>query len=406
MKIARVETFLFNPGSTRNLLFCRIETDDGTHGWGEAYVTAEKEKSVDELLRAMARQMIGRSVFSIRHAGQVLFDDWVIRRSSMPFFSAWSAIEIAMWDIVGKIAGQPVCNLLGGPSRQRVRVYANGWADEPGTVDEIIERALAVQAAGYTALKFDPIPGPWRTFIAREDEAFAVDFVRRMREALGPDMEILVEVHRRLAPMHAIRLGRRIAEYDIRWFEEPCLSDNIELVAEVRRHVPIPVVTGETLYTKEDFVRVLEKRAADILNPDVCAMGGISALADVAVLAQPHAVAVAPHNNNSTLAGLAATMHVCAVIPNFTIAECFVNRLGACDEIALASIKVEAGWAEMPTAPGLGIDIDAERLRQRPYREYPPKGLRHYWQEYPSKSYAVPSILQGAGGTEAGDGAK
>jgi galactonate dehydratase len=129
MKIARVETFLFNPGSTRNLLFCRIETDDGTHGWGEAYVTAEKEKSVDELLRAMARQMIGRSVFSIRHAGQVLFDDWVIRRSSMPFFSAWSAIEIAMWDIVGKIAGQPVCNLLGGPSRQRIRVYANGWSD-------------------------------------------------------------------------------------------------------------------------------------------------------------------------------------------------------------------------------------------------------------------------------------
>jgi galactonate dehydratase len=316
----------------------------------------------------------------------------------MPFFSAWSAIEIAMWDIVGKIAGQPVCNLLGGPSRQRVRVYANGWADEPGTVDQVIERALAVKASGFTALKFDPIPGPWRSFIAREDEDFAVDFVRRMREALGPEMEILVEVHRRLAPMHAIQLGRRIADYDIRWFEEPCLSDNPDLVAEVRRNVPIPIVTGETLYTKEDFLRVFEKRAADILNPDICAMGGISALMDIAVMAQPHAVAIAPHNNNSTLAGLAATMHVCAVIPNFTIAECFVNRLDACDGIALSKIRVEAGWAEMPTTPGLGIDIDAEALRRHPYREFPPKGLRQYWDEFPRRHYAVPETLPGAGG--------
>src|SRR4051794_8175922 len=190
MKIVRVESFLFNPGTTRNLLFCRIETDSGLHGWGEAYVTAEKEKAVDEYLRAMAGHLIGRSAFSIRHTGQVLFDDFVIRRSSIGFLSAWSAIEIALWDIVGKAAGQPVYNLLGGASRERIRVYANGWADEPGTLDEIIERAVAVKALGYSALKFDPVPGPWRTYIHKEDEDFAVEFVRRMREALGPDMEL------------------------------------------------------------------------------------------------------------------------------------------------------------------------------------------------------------------------
>ncbi len=398
MKIARVESFLFNPGSTRNLLFCRIETDSGLYGWGEAYVTAEKEKAVDEYLRAMAPHLIGRSPYQIRHTGQVFFDDFVIRRSSLGFFSAWSAVEMALWDIVGKKAGLPLHVLLGGASRERVRVYANGWADEPGTLDQNIERALKVKELGYTALKFDPLPGPWRTFIHRQDEDFAVDYVRRMRDALGPEMEILIEVHRRLAPQHAIRLGRRLAEFDIGWFEEPCLSDNIELVAEVRQRQPIPVVIGETIYSKESYVQVFEKRAADILNPDICAIGGITALMDIATMAQPHAVAISPHNNNSTLAGLAATVHVCAVIPNFTIAECFINRLSACDDIALSSIKVEAGWAELPQEPGLGIDIDVERMRRSPYREYPAKGLRQYWEEFPRKNYRIPGIMQGAGG--------
>ena len=398
MKITHVESFLFNPGSTRNLLFVRIETESGIHGWGEAYVTAEKEKAVDEYLRAMAPHVIGRSAHNIRHLGQVLFDDFVIRRSSMGFLSAWSAIEMALWDIVGKQAGMPVYNLLGGASRERVRVYANGWSDEGGTVDEVIALAVKVKELGYTALKFDPMPGAWRTFIDRQDEVFAVDFVRRMREALGPEMEILIELHRRLAPSYAIRLGRQFAEFDVQWLEEPCLSDNIELVAEVRRNQPIPVVTGETLYTKEDFARVFAARAADILNPDICAMGGITALMDIATMAQPHAVAIAPHNNNSTLSGLAATLHVCAVIPNFTIAECFINRLSACDEIATQKIVVEAGWAELPTAPGLGIDIDVDRLRAHPYRQYPAKGLRQYWEEFPRKGYAPGAKLPGATG--------
>ena len=133
MKITHVESFLFNPGETRNLLFCRIETDSGLYGWGEAYCTAEKEKAVDEYLKAMMPHLIGRSPFNIRHTGQVLFDDFVIRRSSIGFLSAWAAIEMALWDIVGKHAGLPIYDLLGGRSREKVRVYANGWSDEPGT---------------------------------------------------------------------------------------------------------------------------------------------------------------------------------------------------------------------------------------------------------------------------------
>ncbi|MBV9538443.1 MAG: mandelate racemase/muconate lactonizing enzyme family protein [Acidisphaera sp.] len=397
MKIARVESFLFDPGSTRNMLFCRVETECGVHGWGEAYVTSETEKPVDAFLRAMAPHLIGRNAFDIRHTGQVLFNDFVIRRNSVQFLSAWSAVEIALWDIVAKAAGQPLYNLLGGKSRERIRLYANGWNDEPGTLDDAVERALAVQARGFSAIKFGPVPGPARTFIHREDEDYAVAYVRRMREALGPDMELLVEISRRLAPMHAINIGRRIAEYDIRWFEEPCLADNIELVAEVRRSVPIPIVTGETLYTKEDFLKVFATRAADILNPDVCAMGGIAALMDVAAMAAPHAMAISPHNNNSTLAGLAATVQVSAVIPNFVIAECFVNRIEMCAAVATHGITIEAGWAELPQTPGIGVDLDVAAVRRSPYREYT-RRFRQSWEEFPRRSYAAGGKARGAGG--------
>ena len=252
MKIARIESFILGTGGSKELLFCRVETEDGTHGWGEAYVTAGKETVIAECVKAMAPHVIGRGVFNIRHTGQVMFEDFAIRRGSMELLSAWSAIEIASWDIIGKICGQPVYNLLGGPSRERVRIYANGWAGR-STIEEGVERGRKVKAMGFTAAKFDPFPGPWRSFVDRRDEDFAIDYVRAMRDALGPDFEILVEAHRRFAPQHAIRIGNRLAEFNIDWYEEPCLADNIALLAEVRRAVPIPIVTGEALYTKEQF---------------------------------------------------------------------------------------------------------------------------------------------------------
>ena len=398
MKIARVETFLFDPGTAKNLLFCRVETASGVHGWGEAYVTPGKEPVIEHLLRDLGTYMIGRDAFSIRHTAQVVFEDFAMRRTSLDLMSAWSAIEIALWDIVAKNAGQPLYNILGGASRERVRVYANGWSSGGAGIEENIERALAVKQAGYTALKWDPFPGPWRTFIHREDEDHVVRYVRRMREALGPDFTLLVEVHRRLAPMHAIRIGRRIADYDIGWYEEPCLCDNIELVAEVRRALPMPIVTGEAIYSKEGFAQALAARAADILNPDICNCGGISAMLDIAAMAQPHAVAIAPHNYNSTLVGLAATVQLSAMIPNFWIAECFVNLKPACDQIAVTPLAVRDGFVDLPTTPGIGIDLDVARLRASPYRDMGTrmgKGLRSYTEEFPRKHYTVAATRTG-----------
>lgn len=387
MKITNIETFLFHPGSGKNLLFVRVETSDGTYGWGEAYVGVKKEGVVEKYIQAMAPYLVGRSPYTIRHMAQVMFDDFAIRRTSVDFLCAWSAIEIALWDVVGKLSGQPVYNLLGGPVREKIRIYANGWWYGVTNIDETVERALEVKAMGYTALKWDPFPGPWRTFISREEEDYAVDNVRAVREALGPDVDLLIDAHRRVAPHHAIRVARRLEEFGIYFYEEPCLSDNIDLVAEVRRSIATPVVTGETLYTKEQFAQVFEKRAADILNPDICAVGGILQMLDIAAMAQPHAVAISPHNYNSPIVGLAATVHFSALIPNFLIAECFINLSEACAEIAAPGLTIENGWVDLPTGPGLGVDIDVDALRRRPYKDFPHKDMRQYWEEFPRKNY-------------------
>jgi galactonate dehydratase len=399
MKIARVETFLFDPGLAKNLLFCRVETESGIHGWGEAYVTPGKEQIIQSLLTTLGKYVIGRDSRSIRHTAQVVFDDFAMRRASLDLLSAWSALELAMWDIVAKAANEPLYNILGGPSRERVKVYANGWSNGSESIEQNLERALAVKEAGYTALKWDPFPGPWRSFIHREDEDHVVRYVRRMRETLGPDFGLLIECHRRLAPMHAIRIGQRLRQYDIGWYEEPSLCDNIELVAETRRAMPgIPIVTGEAIYSKEGFAQALAARAADIINPDICNCGGISAMLDIAAMAAPHAVAVAPHNYNSTLVGLATTVQLSAMIPNFWIAECFINLKPACDEIAVAPLVVQDSFVELPTTPGHGIDIDVARLKARPYRDMGArtgKGLRSHTEEFPKKHYQVAATRTG-----------
>ncbi|MET0744503.1 MAG: mandelate racemase/muconate lactonizing enzyme family protein [Microvirga sp.] len=370
----------------KNLLFLRIDTDEGIYGWGEAYVSAKKEKAVDQYLRAIAPFLIGRSAFNIRHLGQVLIDDFAIRRNSVDFLCAWSAIELALWDIVGKKANLPVNHLLGGPVRGKVRVYANGWWFGAKGIDETVARAVAVVEQGYDAIKWDPIPGPWRNFISHEDEEEAVAHVKAMREAVGPKVELYVDGHRRLAPFHAIRLARRFEDYNVGWYEEPCPPDNLDLTAEVRRSTRIPIVTGEALYTKEHFLPVFEKKAADIINPDTCAVGGITAMLDIAALAAPHSVGVSPHNFNSPLVGLAATVHLSSLITNFTIAELFVNLLEPIAPITRKGLSIAAGWVDLPTEPGLGIDIDRDALKKFPYGDIPGKSLRHHWEEYPRKN--------------------
>ena len=377
MKVRNAECLAVHPGWRKNLIFIRLELEDGTVGWGESYSQYDRDEAVAAQARELLRYLVGRDVFNIRYFCQVAFDDYAQRRSSLEFWSALSGIEMAMWDAVGKLLGQPVHRLLGGKCRERVRVYANGWGYKLKTPDDYARAAEQVVAAGFTALKFDPLPRPWRTYIPREHIQHAVAVVRAVRDAVGPGVELLLDLHRRLAPVHAIELAKQLEALNPYWIEEPCQKENMEAIQEVRHATTIPVVTGEALYGRADFRGVFRSRAADIINPDVSNCGGILELLFIAAQAETEMIAVSPHNYNSTLLSLSATVHAAACMPNFTITEYFVPFEEFSQRISRQALVPVDGHIQVPELPGLGLDIDEAALRSMPSRPYPTRGLRH-----------------------------
>jgi galactonate dehydratase len=301
----------------------------------------------------------------------------------MDLYSAVSGLEQAMWDILGKSCDLPVYMLLGGPCRDKIRVYANGWGGGSWDESEVAEQAKKIVALGFTALKFDPVPGPWRTFVDKTVERQTVKNVQAVREAVGPDIDILIEMHRRLAPMHAIRIAKEIEQFKPFWYEEPVLAENINALAAAKREINIPIVTGEELYTKFEFREMFEKDAADIINPDVCNVGGILELKEIAAMAEPYFVAVSPHNYNSTTIGMAATLQVSAAIPNFLITEYFVNFEELGQDIATTQFPVVDGYIQLPEKPGLGTELDERALAEFPYQQFPMRNIRNYSDEGP-----------------------
>ena len=383
MKITDIKTYLVHPGSAKNLCFVKIETDEGIYGWGECYTQSDRDVQITAHIDQLRRYLIGRDPTNIKHFMQMAFDDFAGRRGAMDYYCAISGLEHAMWDIAGKAYGAPVHKLIGGACRDKIRVYANGWSGGNPTPESLAERASEVIEAGFTALKFDPIPGRWRTYISKDVEDAAVANVRAVREAVGPDVDILVEMHRRLAPMHAIRIAHEIERYRPFWYEEPVLAENIPALASVRQKINIPVVTGEELYTKFEFREVFERQAADILNPDVCNVGGILELKEIAAMAEPYFVVISPHNFNSTTVGLAATIQVSAAIPNFLITEYFVNLEELGKDIAKNPFEVKDGYIQLPDTPGIGIDLDEDRLAAYPYQPFPARSPAQFWEEGP-----------------------
>jgi galactonate dehydratase len=375
VRISDVKTFVVHPGRGKNWLLVKVETDEGLFGWGESYTQADRDQAIEAHIHAMKRYLVGRNPFDIKHTVGVMYHDWAGRRGAMDFYCAISGVEHALWDIVGKACNQPVYNLFGGKAREKVRVYANGW--EAGkTPEQAAAAAKRVVAMGFTALKFDPFPDPWRTFIDARQEQAAIDNVAAVREAVGPEVDILVEAHRRLAPMHAIRVARAIERYRPFWYEEPVLAENVTMLAETKRQINLPVVTGEELYTKAEFREVFERRAADIINPDICNCGGILELKEIAAMAEPYDIVVSPHNYNSVTVGLGATLQICAHIPNFLICEYFVNFIEVGNQIQRNPFRAENGYIPIPTAPGLGVDIDEAALERFTYREFPRRTIR------------------------------
>jgi galactonate dehydratase len=385
--VSSVESFLVEGDKRKNWLFVKVTTDDGVHGFGECYTAADRERAIAAFVEELGRYLVGRDAYAIKHFTTVAYLDLVGKRGSMDFYSALSGIEQALWDIAGKVAGQPVFNLLGGRCRDGVRVYANGWSyASEFTRDEIAvaaERARELVERGFTALKFDPFPGPWRQYVTREEERSAVDCVAAVREAVGPGVDLLIEAHRRLAPANAIRVARMLEEYEPYWYEEPVSSRNVDALCEVRRATRIPIVAGEELYGKIEFRELLERRAVDIINPDVANCGGILELKEIAAMAEPHLVAVAPHNYNSTTVALAATIQAAATMPNFLISEYFVDAEARSRELVSQPFEPVGGVIALPDGPGLGLELDQERLARHTYTRYPLRRLRSPGDEPP-----------------------
>jgi galactonate dehydratase len=377
MKITDIKTFFVDPGvtvdlgDTKNWLLIRIETDEGILGWGECHTLLDRERSIAAYVDHIRNYLIGRNPINIKHFTTVMYEDYVDKQRSMDYFSAISGIELALWDIVGKWLNTPVYNLLGGSCRDKIKVYANGWWEDSRTPEEFANKATEVVESGFKALKFYPFDGLGlkETYTRKQQLQLAIERVRAVREAVGPDVDLMIDVYRILSPLNAIRAAQMLEKFEPFWYEEPIASDSIDDLADVRRNINIPIVTGETLYTKSDFRQVFEKRAADIINPDVCC-SGILELKEIAAMAEPYEVTVSPHNYNSNTIGLAASLHVSACIPNFLILEYFVHFKVRSDEISVGPFNVEDGYISLPEGPGLGVEINEEALSRYPYRDF------------------------------------
>lgn len=369
MKIERIRTFVVDSGMWKNWVFVKVDAGDGLYGWGEAFTEPGREAGIAAEVEGFGSRLLGRDPRLVRRLRAELEVEAASRRRSLEFCAALSGLEIALWDITGKAAGRPVHALLGGAHRDRVTVYANCHDGHVSTPDGWAALCASYVGRGFGGVKIYPVTGPLANR-REEDEAVAV--VAAVRESVGPDVEVMVDIYRRLTPAAAIRYAERIAPFRPFWLEEPVPSDNIAALAEVRGRSPIPVLTGESLFGKVEFRDLFAARAADFINPDVCNTGGILELTEIAAWAEPHLVGVTPHNWNSLAIGLAATLQASACIRDLVNVEHISSSAERSAELLVdpGALAVVEGSIAIPTAPGLGVDLDEAALARYPARDY------------------------------------
>ena len=362
MNIVRIEQF-FPRVRTR---LVKITTDSGLVGWGETTLEG-KPKSTVAAVDELADYLIGKNPLRIEHHWQHIYRSAFFRGGPV-LLTALSGIDQALWDIAGKHYGVPVYQLLGGPVRDRVRVYAHwGITDmsEAGLA-RARERLDRLRASGYTAFKSGP-GGVWR---GHEPPAVIDAFVQRaylMREWVGPEVELAFDLHGKMTPALAIELCHELKGMRPMFVEEPVPQENVAALRQVAERTAVPIATGERLLTRWGFREVCEQQAAAYLQPDVSHVGGITELKKIANLAEVYYMHVAPHCAIGPVA-LAAALHVDAVIPNFLIQEQIDTSLG--DGLLREGWLVRDGSIDLPTRPGLGFEIDEHEAEQnRAYAE-------------------------------------
>ena len=351
--------------SGTNWLFVRIETDSGVHGIGEGSLQY-KDAALAAELNEFKKFIIGKDPFEIENIWTSLYRrvTWTGGPVTM---SAISAIDVALWDIKGKALGVPVYELLGGRYRDSVRLYANGWFEGCETPEQHAEKAKEIVDSGYRALKFYPFKGP--QVITPERMHKGIELVEAVREAVGPMVEIGIDIRTRLDMWSVSRVAQMLVPYNIAWIEEPVMFDNVDAICALARTMSVPVATGEQLFNRWEFRPLLEQNAVKIIQPDICHAGGISELKKIATAAETYYVSVAPHNSNGPISTV-ASLHLDTCIPNCFMQEIFVNFLPRYEAVLTSPLEIVDGYASPPPGPGWGTDINLEALQSFPPNDY------------------------------------
>jgi galactonate dehydratase len=363
MRITGLRTFVANVART-NLVFVKLLTDSGISGLGEA--TLEwRTRTVVAALEEVERVLIGQDAFRTEALVHRLHRDSYWRTGAV-FRSALGAVEAALLDIKGKALGVPVYDLLGGRQRDRLRCYANHWFHGAVTPEDHARCAREAVAQGFGALKWDPFGAAWLE-MDRAERRGTIAIVEAVRDAVGPDTELMLDAHGRLNVPTAIAMARELARFDIAWLEEPTPPESIDALADVRAASPIPIAAGERYFEPERFAELIQKRAADILQPDVCHLGGLSETKLVAGMAHARLLPVAPHNPTGPVMN-AMTAHLAAAIPNFRVFETVMTDVPWRRELVEETLTFQDGDLIVPDGPGLGVALNEEACARYPYQ--------------------------------------
>ncbi len=350
-KIEKVETFLWS-----RWILIKIHSEDGYVGVGEGGVHGW-QRPTKTMIEVMSDYLVGKDPNLIEHHYQWLYRSSHFMGSVVQ--GALSAIDIALWDMKGKRLGVPIYDLMGGKTRDRVRCYMHVGGD---TGEELAEDALRAKQQGFTAVRFTPFPNDYylhKSYTEWADEA--VERVGMVKDAVGSDVDICVEIHRQMNPAESIWLGRRLEQFNPFFYEDPMLPDSPARMAEVQAQCNIPIATGERFTTIFEYQQLLENGGCAYVRPDLCLCGGLSGCKKVAAMAEAQHVKVIPHNPLSPVS-TAACVQLDACIPNFALQEYTGESEPPKSELLVEPLELIDGYLTVPEGPGLGIELNEDTL--------------------------------------------
>lgn len=370
MKITDIQTFVVDCFRT-NWVFVKVYTDEGLTGVGEGTLEY-KEKAFLGAVEHIKEYLLGKDPCNIELHWHTIYRDayW---RGGPVLMSALSAVEIALWDILGKSLNVPVYQLLGGKYHDKVRIYVNGWFAGAKEPEEFAEKAKLAVQRGVTAMKWDPF-GKAYLQISNADLDKALRNIAAVREAVGNQVDLLIEGHGRFDVATGIKISKELEQFKPMFFEEPTPPDNLDALKAVRDKSLVAISAGERLYSRWDYRKLFDIRAADYIQPDISHAGGISELKKIAAEAESRYIPFAPHNPSGPVAN-AATLQLAAACPNFCILEIMYSDVVWRSDVTDEALIYKDGYIQIPNKPGLGIEIDEEACLTHPYQ---PHTLRHY----------------------------